>query len=56
MGVAELATAAGATVHRVIGWNREQPKGWDVGDAIADGWNKDQVVNYARTWARSWTA
>jgi hypothetical protein len=56
VGVAELATAAGAVVHRVIGWNREQPKGWDVGDAIADGWNKDQVVNYARQWARSWTA
>jgi hypothetical protein len=55
VGVAELATAAGATVHRVIGWNPEQPKGWDVGDAIADGWNKDQVVNYARQWARSWT-
>jgi hypothetical protein len=56
VGVAELATEAGATVHRIIEWNREQPKGWDVGDAIADGWNKDRVVNYARQWARSWTA
>jgi hypothetical protein len=55
VGAADLATAAGAVVHRIIEWNREQPKGWDVGDAIADGWSKDQVVTYARQWARSWT-
>jgi hypothetical protein len=55
-GVAELATLAGATVHRVIDWNQDAPKGWDVGDAIADGWSKDQVLTYARTWARSWAA
>lgn len=54
VGVAELATAAGAAVHSVIDWNREQPKGWDIADSIAEGWDKDRVVTYARIWARSW--
>lgn len=39
-------------------WAREPvsdlPKGWDVADAVDDGWTMDQILAYARQWREAW--
>lgn len=47
-GVAQLAHAAGVRSMRVVDV-AGQPKGWDLADALADGWTAKQLA----TWARS---
>jgi predicted P-loop ATPase len=49
-----LATEAGARSVRVIEIPADKPKGWDIADAIEDGWTKADVVAFARAGARPW--
>jgi hypothetical protein len=53
-GVAQLATAAGANVKAVIEWDRSMPKGWDVADAVRDGWSRTDTITWMNKQARQW--
>jgi hypothetical protein len=47
MGVAQYLHGVGVKSMRVI--NTEgQPKGWDIADALADGWTPKQLAAWAR--------
>lgn len=44
----------GATV-RVLEIEDDRPKGWDIADAIDDGWDAGRLIEYAKARARDWT-
>ncbi|WP_458068656.1 CHC2 zinc finger domain-containing protein [Rhodanobacter sp. BL-MT-08] len=46
-GVAQLAHRAGCASLRVVDVS-QRPKGWDIADAIADGWTAKQLMAWAR--------
>lgn len=46
-GVAQFAHRAGATSLRVVDVS-VQPKGWDLADALADGWTPRQLAGWAK--------
>lgn len=46
--------AAGARV-RWIEPESDRPKGWDIADATADGWDGQKIIGYAKARARDWT-
>lgn len=53
--IAEAATAAGALRVRIVqAPGAERPKGWDVGDAIKEGWTKAEIVAWAKDRAAPW--
>lgn len=55
--ICEAAQAAGARTVRVIARpGDEKPKGWDVGDAIGEGWTKADVLAFCKARVRPWTA
>ncbi|MCK5563662.1 MAG: hypothetical protein KAJ07_00310 [Planctomycetes bacterium] len=33
---------------KLIGWDKDKPKGWDVADAEADKWTKEKVIAWAK--------
>lgn len=45
--LAEIATKVGATSIKVID-THGQPEGWDLADAIAEGWDAKQIIVWAR--------
>lgn len=47
-GVAQLALAAGAEAVRVIQVPPDMAKGWDVADAIAEGWDKKRLLAFVK--------
>lgn len=49
MQVAVELKKAGAGTIKLIAWDREKPKGWDVADAIAEGWDEARIVAWARS-------
>lgn len=52
--VAELLAAIGARTRILdVGQPGERPGGWDVADAIAEGWSADQVLDFIRAKQRS---
>lgn len=55
--ICAAAQAAGAKTVRLIARpGDEKPKGWDVGDAIAEGWGKAELLNWAKERVRTWQA
>lgn len=51
-GVAQLAHRAGARSLRVVDVS-PQPKGWDIADALADGWTPRQLAGWAKSRVRA---
>ncbi|MEO5811565.1 MAG: CHC2 zinc finger domain-containing protein [Rhodanobacter sp.] len=51
-GVAQAAYRAGCASLRVVD-THDRPKGWDVADAMADGWSAQQIVAWARAHTRA---
>lgn len=51
-GVAQQAYRAGCASLRVVD-PAGQPKGWDIADAVADGWTAKQVAAWARMHVRA---
>jgi predicted P-loop ATPase len=41
---------------RIIEVPKELPAKWDVGDAVAEGWDVGQIIEFARKNAKPWTA
>lgn len=53
--IAEAAHAAGALRVRIVqAPGAERPKGWDVGDAIKEGWGRAEIVEWAKDRAAPW--
>lgn len=50
--IARRLQALGCAVRYVD--SGEQPKGWDIADAVADGWDRARVVAFARERVRTW--
>ncbi|MBF0094598.1 MAG: hypothetical protein HQL34_08650 [Alphaproteobacteria bacterium] len=48
LGVAQFALAAGAEAVRVIQVPSDVAKGWDVADAIAEGWDKKRLLAFVK--------
>jgi hypothetical protein len=51
-GVAQLAHRAGARSLRVVDVS-PQPRGWDIADALADGWTPRQLAGWAKSRVRA---
>lgn len=51
-GVAQLAHRAGVRSLRVVDVS-PQPKGWDIADALADGWTPKQLAGWAKSRVRA---
>ncbi len=49
LGVVHHLHEVGAKSVHVVPWDRRKTKGWDVADAIAEGWTAEQVTTYVRT-------
>lgn len=50
-GIAQQAYRAGCASLRIVDTSG-QPKGWDIADAVADGWTAKQLAAWARTRVR----
>lgn len=48
MAIAVELKKIGAGKIKMIGWDRDKPKGWDVADAIAEGWDEARILAWAR--------
>lgn len=49
VGVACLA--AGAAEVKLVPWDQDKPKGWDVADAKQEGWTREQTIAWLKTCA-----
>ena len=55
--ICEAASVAGARTVRLIARpGDEKPKGWDVGDAIAGGWTREDVLRVCKARVAPWIA
>lgn len=44
----KLAQAAKAKKIKLLSWDKSKPKGWDVADAVAEGWPADKILAWMR--------
>lgn len=44
----EIARKEGAIDIKLIGWDKDKPKGWDAADALADGLKKADIISWAK--------
>jgi len=52
--IAAKAKDAGAHEVKIIGWDKEKPKGWDIADAEKEGLTKEEIVAWAKQHVYIW--
>ena len=43
-----FAMTLGVKELKLISWDKSKPKGWDVADAVGEGWDKDKTIAWAK--------